>query len=331
MTDANPTLTTEVPPILKRNLFSSTVLPKPCCNVWRAHGLHRRKETKRKIKGLFDDVATKLNVFSTLYMGIFLNTLLHKVRATIILFVFALTFYFLYDGSTHDLDISIISIFFVLSFAAYTSLQTVYYCYQKGLLPASCYEEVGDGVNSLTLVYTGESIVMYIFWIANIKNLLSLDSSLATTIGKMNIISCILLSLLDTALLHLLHGAGIIASFILAVLTLCVYEILYTGYYMFYLKCEMYSEERATSELKQQLVPILRDLAISYGPDVFSTTCPICLDKFAKDKDVVVILDCDSKHVLHKVCAGEWLLHSNTCPMCRKLIFPSSLYNAMKR
>ena len=42
--------------------------------------------------------------------------------------------------------------------------------------------------------------------------------------------------------------------------------------------------------------------------------CPMCMDVFAKDEDIMQVT---CGHVFHNDCVKEWLKKSNTCPKCR--------------
>lgn len=44
------------------------------------------------------------------------------------------------------------------------------------------------------------------------------------------------------------------------------------------------------------------------------TNCPICLDDFNKEKEIIV-LKCD--HIYHKECIIEWVKMNISCPLCR--------------
>ncbi|CAN8315050.1 unnamed protein product [Cochlearia groenlandica] len=47
------------------------------------------------------------------------------------------------------------------------------------------------------------------------------------------------------------------------------------------------------------------------------TTCAICLDDLCEG--TMKLPNC--RHRFHMECIGEWLTDSNTCPLCRKIVF----------
>ncbi|CAN8315074.1 unnamed protein product [Cochlearia groenlandica] len=47
------------------------------------------------------------------------------------------------------------------------------------------------------------------------------------------------------------------------------------------------------------------------------TTCAICLDDLCEE--MMKLPNC--RHRFHMECIGEWLTDSNTCPLCRKIVF----------
>ncbi|KAF8233862.1 hypothetical protein L208DRAFT_1264706, partial [Tricholoma matsutake] len=46
--------------------------------------------------------------------------------------------------------------------------------------------------------------------------------------------------------------------------------------------------------------------------------CPICLDDYQPDDDVLKLADCS--HWLHRECLQKWLKSASTCPVCRKTV-----------
>ena len=51
--------------------------------------------------------------------------------------------------------------------------------------------------------------------------------------------------------------------------------------------------------------------------------CVICLEDYA-DKEKVVELDCNDKHLFHMKCMEEWVVKNDICPMCRVPIIKGS-------
>lgn len=45
-----------------------------------------------------------------------------------------------------------------------------------------------------------------------------------------------------------------------------------------------------------------------------STTCAICLGPFQPEEEIKQAMAC--RHIYHKICIDEWILHKMTCPLC---------------
>ncbi|CAH2061153.1 unnamed protein product [Thlaspi arvense] len=53
--------------------------------------------------------------------------------------------------------------------------------------------------------------------------------------------------------------------------------------------------------------------------------CAICLEGLWNDEDDVLnsdLLPCS--HRFHMRCVGEWLMRSNSCPLCREIVYEES-------
>mgnify|MGYP001464308136 CR=1 FL=1 len=65
----------------------------------------------------------------------------------------------------------------------------------------------------------------------------------------------------------------------------------------------------------QYIINTINDNAKLFdGIDNGITNCPICLDDFNKEKEIIV-LKCD--HIYHKECIIEWVKMNISCPLCR--------------
>lgn len=55
------------------------------------------------------------------------------------------------------------------------------------------------------------------------------------------------------------------------------------------------------------------------------TECPICCVEFDNQEEITP-LPCSARHYFHPNCISGWLERRNTCPLCSKIITPSTKY-----
>ena len=70
----------------------------------------------------------------------------------------------------------------------------------------------------------------------------------------------------------------------------------------------------------QRYMTRLPDVHSSNSPD--ETSCHICMDTFGDiDEEGIVQLDC--AHIMGRKCLTQWIRTNNSCPLCRRVLFPA--------
>ena len=65
-------------------------------------------------------------------------------------------------------------------------------------------------------------------------------------------------------------------------------------------------------------------------PDLIDKVCTVCLYEFERGQEIHVLADC--KHVFHRPCLDQWLLHRHTtCPLCRISLLPCDILKKKKK
>ena len=66
----------------------------------------------------------------------------------------------------------------------------------------------------------------------------------------------------------------------------------------------------------RQEVIVIKAKLITASEEQLDDSCPICLEKYQKDEQIVN-LKC--RHLFHKECFQKWCQKSVKCPLCRQI------------
>jgi hypothetical protein len=88
----------------------------------------------------------------------------------------------------------------------------------------------------------------------------------------------------------------------------------------------IYLPEKAVANGSNANANTVRDLML----DLIDKECTVCLYGFERGQEIRVLVDC--KHVFHRLCLDQWLLHCHTtCPLCRLSLLPCDRSNEKKK
>lgn len=76
------------------------------------------------------------------------------------------------------------------------------------------------------------------------------------------------------------------------------------------------NKRRGLSRIDLQRMPTF---VYSARDDVMNCDCSICLTSFSRG-EMLISLPCDNRHSFHADCIRKWLLKTNACPLCQKII-----------
>ena len=91
---------------------------------------------------------------------------------------------------------------------------------------------------------------------------------------------------------------------------------------------------RRRNQEKQQANLQIKDLLLNAAqfrrnPSDFQVgdTCPICILEFSEDENIIC-LPCNTGHIFHDHCIGEWVKRNNNCPLCKYEITKETIEGA---
>ena len=83
-----------------------------------------------------------------------------------------------------------------------------------------------------------------------------------------------------------------------------------------------------SNELGTTFVNNLPDVDVK---DVESGTCDICMEPFARSEDCESAVQLPCGHIMGRQCISKWLESSNSCPLCRRVLFENPVPRATDR
>lgn len=252
------------------------------------------------------------------------NYWIHIVRQVLIFLLFVVDgfLFALYIPFSGDITIPL---FLCLFLCLYTATQNLYYGYLKKICNfGDCCHSSNEATVFFTVLYCFMSILLFVILIMSINSGLNSEDFYLYRLGFIQLVITIALYICDTTIILESFAILGILCFLFWSVVYLIYVILRVSFYIICLEW-IWENDDAEANRKEIIEKLTKDITVSYSTGVNSKVCTIDLRKFVEN-DAVVILDCSSSHVFHSECAIEWLINSNTCPICRSAPFPDKAY-----
>lgn len=208
----------------------------------------------------------------------------------------------------------------------HVAVENVYYLFLTGKIGLqSCCANKEETQQSVALFFAGTEIILTVVLAFQTKSLIESDDTGLNRWGIVLAIFAAARPVADSLVLHVICAVYLVVWVIILFWMLLFYSIVYLFYYTFCDKCGRGSARVDPNSRLTTITLLLDEITLQFQRGVSTHRCSICLAEYAEG-DRVAIFDCSASHVFHYVCARDWLMGNNLCPVCRAPVFPQEVY-----